>query len=99
MEEAACAAIAPQLKAGETSVGTAINISHLSPTPLGATVTATATVEEATERKFSFKVTATDSCGDKIGEGTHTRAIVKVDKFMQKVMEKLQVKPNDSPSL
>mmetsp|Transcript_23752 Transcript_23752/g.56641 ORF Transcript_23752/g.56641 Transcript_23752/m.56641 type:complete len:136 (-) Transcript_23752:23-430(-) len=90
MEQAACAAIASALTEGETSVGTAVNISHLAPTPVGCSITATAVSVAGTEREITFEVTASDSSGQKIGEGTHKRVVVKVDRFMQKANEKLQ---------
>ena len=44
MEKVAAACLAPLLKEGETSVGAQIGSTHLSPSPLGATVRATATL-------------------------------------------------------
>ena len=44
MEEAAQAAVQPELNDGEGTVGISLSISHDAPSPMGATITATATV-------------------------------------------------------
>lgn len=66
-----------------TTVGTMISIEHVSPTPVGAEVTATATLLEQDGRTFRFEVTASDKKGE-IARGTHTRVSVKAEKFQQK---------------
>jgi len=63
-------------------------VSHSAATPLGATVTATATVTNVGGRKVEFAVTASDGTGE-IGNGTHVRFIVDEAKFMAKVSEKI----------
>ena len=66
-----------------TTVGTMISIEHTSPTPMGADVTATATLVETDGRTFKFNVVAMDKKGE-IAKGTHTRVSVKADKFQMK---------------
>ena len=66
-----------------TTVGTMISIEHVSPTPVGAEVTATATLLEQDGRTFRFEVRASDKKGE-IARGTHTRVSVKAEKFQQK---------------
>ncbi len=87
MERAATACLAPLLKEGETSVGAQIGSSHLSPSPLGATIRATATLLSFDGRTARFTVTAEDNFG-KIGEGEHTRAVVEAQRFVQRMREK-----------
>lgn len=87
MEKAATACLAPLLKEGETSVGAQIGSTHLSPSPLGATVQATATLLSFDGRTACFAVTAEDDFG-KIGEGEHTRAVVGAQRFLQRMREK-----------
>lgn len=70
-----------------TTVGTMISIEHTSPTPIGAEVTATATLTKVDERMFYFGVIANDKKGE-IAKGTHTRVSVKADKFQMKADEK-----------
>ena len=81
MEEAACNALAG-LSAGETTVGTRIDTSHLAATVFGATVTAEATVTAVEGKKLDFTVEAKDSTGKTIGKGAHTRFVVESEKFM-----------------
>lgn len=89
MEKAACEAIKNLLEDGETTVGTNLNVNHVSATPVGMKVSATAELTERDGRKFIFKVTSVDESG-LIGEGTHERFIVKSEKFTEKTYSKLQ---------
>lgn len=84
MENAAMLAAAPALEEGQTTVGSEINISHIKPTGIGATVSATAVLVAVEGRKLSFNVAARDGEG-MIGEGTHTRFVVDRERFMGKV--------------
>ena len=68
-------------------VGTLVNIRHISPTPLGLTVTATATLTEIDGRRLVFHVEARDEL-DKVGEGTHERFLISVDRFISRAREK-----------
>ena len=81
MENAAMLAVADHLPEGSTTVGGHITSSHLKPSKLGDTVTATAVVTRIDGKKIEFKVEA--RCGDMLlGEGTHLRFIVDKEKFM-----------------
>ena len=84
MENAAMMAVVPHLEAGQTTVGTALNIEHLRATPVGKTVTATAVLSGIEGRKLTFNIAARDEKGV-IGEGTHTRFIVDRERFMAKL--------------
>jgi len=88
MEGAACEAIAAALPEEKTSVGTMLNISHLSATPIGLEVRAEAEVTEVDGNTVTFQVTAYDEAG-KIGEGTHKRAVITAQRFLDKVYAKL----------
>ncbi len=88
MEQAAWTSIAPFLGEDESSVGTALNISHSSATPLGLEVWAESEVTEVDGKRVEFTLTAYDSKGE-IGKGTHQRFIVNVPKFMSKAQGKL----------
>ncbi len=83
MEEAACAAIAPFLDPGETTVGTALSIEHTSPSPQGVTITAEAEIKESNGREIMLHVMAFDAVGE-IGHGTHRRYVVDGEKFQTK---------------
>lgn len=84
MENAACKAIKASLQPGESSVGTKVNISHLKASALEDTITATATLTEIDGRRLVFEVVANDSKGI-IGEGTHERFVINVEKFLSKL--------------
>ena len=84
MENAAMLAVADHLPEGCTTVGGHIASSHVKPSKLGDTVTATATVSRVEGKKIEFKVEA--YCGDTLlGEGTHLRFIVDKEKFMSRL--------------
>lgn len=87
MEAAAIAALDPLLPAGQASVGTALEVQHRAATPLGDTVRALAEVIAVEGRRVTFRVQAWDS-HELIGEGTHTRFIVDLARFMQRVNDK-----------
>ena len=84
MENAAMLCVAYELENGSSTVGGQISSSHLKPTGLGKTVTATAELISAEGRKLKFKVSASDE-GGLIGEGEHLRFIIDKEKFMSKV--------------
>ena len=84
MENAAMLAVADHLPQGCTTVGGHIASSHLKPSRLGDTVTATATVTRIDGKKIEFKVEA--RCGDTLlGEGTHLRFVVDQEIFMSRL--------------
>lgn len=88
MEGAACEAIDDCLPETKTSVGTELNISHLSATPVGLEVRAEAEVTAVEGSTVTFRVAAFDEAG-KIGEGTHKRVIVSTQRFLDKAYDKL----------
>ncbi len=88
MEGAACEAIAECLKDTETTVGTALNIEHISATPVGMDVRAEAEVTAVEGKVITFAVKAYDEAGE-IGHGTHRRVIVNSQKFLDKAYTKL----------
>ena len=88
MEGAACEAIAECLNDSQTTVGTGLNIEHLSATPVGMDVRAEAEVTEVNGKVITFAIHAYDECGE-IGKGTHTRVVVNSQKFLDKTYNKL----------
>jgi predicted thioesterase/RimJ/RimL family protein N-acetyltransferase len=84
MESACYQCLQSQLKDGQTSVGTAIEVSHVAPSPIGDEVTIRAQIVRVDERKVEFIVTA-NSGNTKIGEGKHSRVIVDAERFMAKL--------------
>lgn len=88
MEGAACEAIAPALKEGQTSVGTALSIEHISATPVGLEVRAEAEVTAVEGKVITFSLKAFDEQGE-IGYGTHKRVLVSAQRFLDKSYAKL----------
>lgn len=85
MENAAMLAVKDHLEEGQSTVGGFISSSHLKPTAVGRTVTATAELTAVEGRKLKFKVSAADETGV-IGEGEHLRFIIDKEKFMKKAL-------------
>lgn len=89
MERTARNTVFPLLDPGYDTVGTHVNVAHLAAAPMGMTVTFRAEVTGMTERRVHFRVEAWDE-KEKIGEGTHERAIINVAKFTTRLAEKRQ---------
>ena len=87
MENAALNAIKPFFEAGESAVGSRVDVSHLAATPVGRTVTAFAEVTAATGRNIEFRVWAMDQA-EEIGRGTHARVVIDLAKFTQRLAAK-----------
>lgn len=83
MENAALDAVQTHLAEGWTTVGTKVDIEHLRATPVGEKVTAEATLIKQEGRALEFSVAARDNQGI-IGQGSHKRFIIDLEKFMQK---------------
>jgi len=89
MESTAGAALSSYLPEGWVSVGVLVNVKHLAATPVGAKVTVKAKVIAVDDHTVTFAVEAHDGV-DKIGEGTHVRAPVHLERFMKRVAAKAQ---------
>lgn len=88
MEGAACESVAPFLSEGESTVGTRMEVSHTSATPVGMEVRAESVVTAVDGRKITFEITAFDECGE-IGKAVHERVIVKAERFLEKAYDKI----------
>ncbi len=88
MEKTAMESVSDFLNEGEATVGTLINVKHISATPIGCRVTCESELIEVDGRRLVFKVRAFNNGGD-IGEGVHERFIVKSEKFFEKTQSKL----------
>ena len=89
MEEAAWKSIAPHLEAGQSTVGTRLNVSHDSATPVGMKVWAETEITEVDGKRLVLTVAAFDERGP-IGRGTHERFIVTDERFLAKCAKKLE---------
>lgn len=88
MEGAACEAIAEGLEETETTVGIELNIQHVAATPVGMEVRAEAEVTAVEGKIITFILRAYDEAGE-IGKGTHKRALVNSQRFLDKTYSKL----------
>ncbi len=83
MESAAQESVAAQLDEECCTVGTGLNIRHLSATPIGMKVRCESELMKVEGRALTFSVKAYDEAG-LIGEGTHERFIVDAKRFQNK---------------
>jgi fluoroacetyl-CoA thioesterase len=90
MENAALNAIKPFLDAGESAVGSEIDVRHLAATPVGHTIQAEAEVIETTGRRIVFKVSASDET-EEIGSGTHQRTAIDLQSFDRRLAKKSKI--------
>lgn len=95
MEVTASDAIEKYLPEGWVTVGVVVNVKHLAATPVGATVTAKAKVLSVDGYMITFAIEAHDGV-EKIGEGTHVRAAVEMDRFLKRVKAKAQRASDES---
>ena len=63
MENTACASVAPYLEEGQGTVGTLLNVKHLSATPVGMEVTCETELVEIDRKRLVFRVEAHDAAG------------------------------------
>jgi fluoroacetyl-CoA thioesterase len=84
MELASADAVKPALEPGWVTVGTEVDIRHLSATPVGATVRTTARVVAVERRMIRFEVEAFDD-RRRIGEGRHARGLVNAESFTKRL--------------
>ncbi|GAA3825219.1 thioesterase family protein [Nocardioides panacisoli] len=88
-EAATCAAVEGQLRDGETSVGTRVQLEHLAPSPVGQEVEVSARVVHTDGRLRRFSVAARNlgptGPGKLVGSGEVTRVVVDGDRFLERI--------------
>lgn len=94
VEKAAWKSVAAELEDGQSTVGTKMEVEHISATPVGMKVWAETELVEIDRRRLVFKVKVYDEAG-LIGEGTHERFIVGERRFLEKAEGKKAVKLAD----
>ncbi|OAF01139.1 thioesterase [Bradyrhizobium centrolobii] len=87
MENAALNAIRPFLDAGESAVGTAVDVQHSAATPVGREVCASAEVVNVEGKRVDFNVSASDGI-EEIGSGTHQRIVIDLRSFNERLAKK-----------
>ncbi len=88
IEAAAVHCVAPNLGAEEVTLGSAVDLTHLAPTPVGFIVRIEVEIVSVDGRRVTFAVAAFDE-REKIAEGTHERYVIERAKFLATVEEKL----------
>jgi fluoroacetyl-CoA thioesterase len=88
MEAAALDAVERLLPPGHQSLGTHLNVGHYAATPVGMGLRASAVVTRVEGRTVEFRVEAFDD-KERVGDGTHTRVVVNVERFDLRVQRKL----------
>lgn len=87
-EATTCAAVAGQLDAGSSSVGTRVQLEHVAASPVGASVAVTATVTYVDGRLVRFEVVAeheADGVAKVVGHGEVTRVVVDRARFLARL--------------
>lgn len=83
VEEASVVALAGRMADGETTVGMRIQLDHLAPTPVGASVIAEASLDKIEGRRLTFTVSVTDGRG-LVAVGKVTRVVVDLARFLER---------------
>jgi len=87
IEAAALAAVEHLLPPGQQSLGTHLDVRHFAATPVGMRVSAEAELVKIDGRLLTFRVSAADAI-EPIGDGTHERVVVTLERFDQRVQKK-----------
>ena len=87
MENAALNAVKPYLDAGESALGTHVDVRHLAATPVGRTVVGEAKVTNVDGRRIEFLIRATDGT-EEIGTGKHERMVVQLSRLSERMKAK-----------
>jgi fluoroacetyl-CoA thioesterase len=87
LEKAATNAVDPHLAPGWMTVGVSVQVQHRAPTPVGYTVTATATLIEIDRRRLVFRVEARDEL-EPVADGTHQRFVVDIEQLAGRLRDK-----------
>ena len=69
------------------TVGTAVTLKHLAPTPEGQSVNVRVEIDAVDGNLIQLKAELWDNF-EKIGQATHTRAVIDVDRFLKRVNAK-----------
>jgi predicted thioesterase len=88
VEEASMQCLAGVLEADEITLGTHVDLAHLAATPVGLIVRVEVEVLKVDGRRIEFAFTAFDE-REKIAEGTHERYVSSIEKFRERLAEKL----------
>ena len=88
MEAAALQAVERLMPPGHQTVGTHLDVRHFAATPVGLRVRARAELVKVEGRTLTFRIDVEDE-RERIGEGTHERLIINLERFDQRMQKKL----------
>ena len=89
MERTCVQALQPYLAGNMISVGTAVTLRHLAPTPISTRITISLVLAEVIGKRLKFNCEIYDQ-QEKIGEGTHERSLVESARFLETLQRKRQ---------
>ena len=98
MEAPCMAAVYPHLEPGEVSVGTMINMTHLSASPPGTPLVAEARAVAVDGRSVRFAVVVADAAGEIAAAGEHGLRAVDAGRFRARLAAKQAQLPGPGPS-
>lgn len=87
LEHVAREAVLPLLEAGESTVGTLVEVRHLAATPVGRIVRCVARVVQVESREIAFQLEARDE-HEVIARGFHKLRVINADRFAEKLRGK-----------
>lgn len=87
MERASHRMLAAKLPQGYSSVGVAVNVRHLAPTPVGDTVRVRTEITSIDGWRVNFHVEAWDST-EQVGVGEHQRFVIDEQRFLKRAAAK-----------
>ena len=87
VEETCWKSVADELESGQGTVGTMLDVRHVSATPVGMKVWCESELVGVDGRKLTFSVKVFDEAG-LVGEGTHERFIIDNKRFLEKAAAK-----------
>ena len=94
VEMACWTSVSDGLEEGQSTVGTALEVNHVSATPLGVKVWCDSELTQIDGRKLTFAVKVYDEAG-LIGEGSHQRFIIDKERFLAKAEKKAEAKKEE----
>jgi len=88
VEDASMQCLAPLMEPSEISLGTHVDIAHLSATPVGLIVRTEVEIIKVDGKRVEFAFSTFDE-REKVADGTHERYVTTREKFKERLEEKL----------
>jgi fluoroacetyl-CoA thioesterase len=88
VEDAAMQCLAPLMEPSDISLGTHVDLAHLSATPVGLIVRTEVEIIKVDGKRVEFAFSTYDE-REKVADGTHERYVTTREKFKERLEEKL----------